>query len=61
MPQLVAVASFYLGCKVQENPKYLRDVIKHAEMIKWARYAKEHPLETRKWEDMVSDSLGCCA
>jgi transcription initiation factor TFIIIB Brf1 subunit/transcription initiation factor TFIIB len=51
--QLVAVACLYLACKVQESPKYLRDVIKLAEQKKWAKWAREHPLETRKWEDMV--------
>jgi hypothetical protein len=51
--QLVAVASLYLGCKVQESPKYLRDVIRCAETRKWAKWCDEHPLERRKWEDPV--------
>lgn len=52
--QLVAVACLYLGCKVQESPKYLRDVIKVAETRKWAKWCDDHPTERRKWEDMVS-------
>lgn len=51
--QLVAVACLYLGCKVQESPKYLRDVIRCAETRKWARWCDEHPAERKKWEDMV--------
>lgn len=51
--QLVAVACLYLGCKVQESPKYLRDVIKCAETRKWAKWCDEHPTERRKWEDPV--------
>jgi hypothetical protein len=53
MLQLVAVACLYLGCKVQESPKYLRDVIKCAETRKWAKWCDEHPTERRKWEDPV--------
>lgn len=56
--QLVAVACLYLGCKVQESPKYLRDVIKFAETRKWAKWCDEHPTERRKWEDPVS--VGSC-
>jgi hypothetical protein len=55
--QLVAVACLYLGCKVQESPKYLRDVIKSAETRKWAKWCDEHPTERRKWEDPVSSSV----
>lgn len=51
--QLVAVACLYLGTKVQESPKYLRDVIKAAETRKWAKWCDDHPTERRKWEDMV--------
>lgn len=50
---MVAVACLYLGCKVQESPKYLRDVIKCAETRKWAKWCDEHPTERRKWEDPV--------
>jgi hypothetical protein len=57
--QLVAVACLYLGCKVQESPKYLRDVIKSAETRKWAKWCDEHPTERRKWEDPVRSSLFC--
>lgn len=53
LPQLVAVACLYLGSKVQESPKYLRDVIKIAETRKWAKWCDDHPTERRKWEDMV--------
>lgn len=57
--QLVAVACLYLGSKVMESPKYLRDVIKLAETRKWAKWCDDHPTERRKWEDMVRmDSLG---
>lgn len=52
--QLVATACLYLSCKVQESPKYLRDVIKEAERKKWEQYAREHPAELRKWDDVVS-------
>lgn len=52
--QLVATACLYLACKVQESPKYLRDVIKEAERKKWERYVKDHPGELRKWDDAVS-------
>jgi hypothetical protein len=57
--QLVAVACLYLGSKVMESPKYLRDVIKLAEIRKWAKWCDDHPTERRKWEDMVRrDRLG---
>eukprot|EP00878_Enallax_costatus_P029457 GHUV01031942.1.p1 GENE.GHUV01031942.1~~GHUV01031942.1.p1 ORF type:complete len:146 (+),score=23.41 GHUV01031942.1:213-650(+) len=57
---LVATACLYLSCKVQESPKYLRDVIKEAERKKWERYARDHPGELRKCDDIVSEPLCSC-
>ncbi|KAF8064481.1 CYCT1-1 [Scenedesmus sp. PABB004] len=49
---LIATACLYLACKVQETPKYLRDVIKQAEIKKWQRWCAAHPTEPRRWEDI---------
>jgi hypothetical protein len=62
--QLVATACLYLASKVQETPKYLRDVIKHAERKKWAKWDREHPAERGRWEMQVrriSNSSTCDA
>jgi hypothetical protein len=51
--QLIATACLYLACKVQEFPKYLRDVIKQAETKKWAKWQRDHPFEPNKLADVV--------
>jgi hypothetical protein len=52
--QLVATACLYLASKVQETPKYLRDVIKEAERKKWSKWDREHPTDRGRWESQVS-------
>lgn len=51
--QLVATACLYLASKVQETPKYLRDVIKEAERRKWAKWVQQHPADRGLWESQV--------
>lgn len=52
--QLVATACLYLASKVQEAPKYLREVIRHAEAKKWSKWDREHPAERGRWDTQVS-------
>ncbi|WIA39420.1 hypothetical protein OEZ86_005522 [Tetradesmus obliquus] len=51
---LVATACLYLASKVQETPKYLRDVIKEAERRKWAKWVQQHPADRGLWESQAN-------
>jgi hypothetical protein len=61
LPQLVATACLYLASKVQESPKYLRDVIRHAEQKKYHKWDSEHPAERGQWDNQVSIRAGAAS